>query len=163
MKAKESKVIAISVSDKKGVRKTNVNSAILKEDFGIIGDAHAGTQNRQVSLLAQESIEKMKAKGLKVKAGDFAENITTEGLDLLGSKIGDKLKINDKVTLEISQIGKECRARCSIYYQAGDCVMPREGIFANVIKGGAIKPGDKITILYKDSQNSLSPLGRGVG
>ena len=138
------KILAISISEKKGVRKTNVNSAILKEDFGIVGDAHAGTKNRQVSLLAQESIEKMKAKGLKVKAGDFAENITTEGLDLLGLKIGDKLKIEDEVVLELSQIGKECHTRCSIYYQAGDCVMPREGIFVKVIKGGQIKAGDKI-------------------
>ena len=138
------KILAISISEKKGVRKTNVNSAILKEDFGMVGDAHAGTKNRQVSLLAQESIEKMKAKGLKVKAGDFAENITTEGLDLLGLKIGDKLKIEDEVVLELSQIGKECHTRCSIYYQAGDCVMPKEGIFARVIKGGQIKARDKI-------------------
>ena len=86
----------------------------------------------------------MKAKGLKVKAGDFAENITTEGLDLLGLKIGDKLKIEDEVVLELSQIGKECHTRCSIYYQAGDCVMPKEGIFARVIKGGQIKARDKI-------------------
>ncbi|MDO8748776.1 MAG: MOSC domain-containing protein [Candidatus Omnitrophota bacterium] len=138
------RILAISVSDKKGVRKTNVNSAVLEEDFGIVGDAHAGTKNRQVSLLAQESIEKMKAKGLKVKAGDFAENITTEGLDLLGLKIGDRLKINDEVILELSQIGKVCHTRCNIYYQAGDCVMPKEGIFAKVIKGGEIKAGDSI-------------------
>ena len=143
-KKKNGVIIAISISDKKGVRKTNVNFAVLKEDFGIVGDAHAGTKNRQVSLLAQESIEKMKAKGLKVKAGDFAENITTEGLDLLGLKIGDKLKIEDEVVLELSQIGKECHTRCSIYYQAGDCVMPKEGIFARVIKGGQIKARDKI-------------------
>ena len=138
------RILAISVSDKKGVRKTNVNSAVLEEDFGIAGDAHAGTKNRQVSLLAQESIEKMKAKGLKVKAGDFADNITTEGLDLLSLKIGDRLKINDEVVLELSQIGKVCHTRCSIYYQAGDCVMPKEGIFAKVIKGGQIKVGDDI-------------------
>ncbi|MEK6565029.1 MAG: MOSC domain-containing protein [Candidatus Omnitrophota bacterium] len=137
-------IIAISVSQKKGVRKINVDSAELKEDFGIVGDAHAGTKNRQVSLLAQESIEKMKAKGLKVKAGDFAENITTEGLDLLSLKIGDRLKMNDEVILELSQIGKVCHTRCSIYYQAGDCVMPKEGIFAKVIKGGEIKVGDSI-------------------
>ena len=147
-KIEAGKILAISISDKKGVRKNNVDSAILKEDSGIIGDAHAGTKNRQVSLLAQESIEKMKAKGLKVKAGDFAENITTEGLNLLGLKIGDKLKINDKVILELSQIGKECHTRCSIYYQAGDCVMPREGIFVKGIKGGQIKAGDSIYSLW---------------
>lgn len=138
------KIIAISISKKKGVRKNNVGFAELKEDFGIVGDAHAGTKNRQVSLLAQESIEKMKAKGLKVKAGDFAENITTEGLYLSGLKIGDRLKIKDEVILEVSQIGKECHTRCAIYYQAGDCVMPKEGIFVKVIKGGQIKAGDAI-------------------
>ena len=143
-KIKAGKILAISISDKKGVRKNNVDSATLKEDFGIVGDAHAGTKNRQVSLLAQESIAKMKAKGLKVKAGDFADNITTEGLDLLSLKIGDRLKINDEVVLELSQIGKVCHTRCSIYYQAGDCVMPKEGIFAKVIKGGQIKVGDDI-------------------
>ena len=143
-KTKTGKILAISISEKKGIRKNNVDSAELKEDFGIVGDAHAGTKNRQVSLLAQESIEKMKTKGLKVKAGDFAENITTEGLDLLGLKIGDRLKIKDEVILELSQIGKVCHTRCSIYYQAGDCVMPKEGIFAKVIKGGTIKVGDNI-------------------
>ena len=143
-KTQTGKILAISISDKKGARKNNVDSATLKEDFGIVGDAHAGTKNRQVSLLAQESIEKMKAKGLKVKAGDFAENITTEGLDLLSLKIGDRLKINEEIILELSQIGKVCHTRCSIYYQAGDCVMPKEGIFAKVIKGGEIKVGDDI-------------------
>lgn len=143
-KTKTGRILAISISDKKGVRKNNVASATLREDFGIVGDAHAGTKNRQVSLLAQESIEKMKTKGLKVKAGDFAENITTEGLDLLSLEIGDRLKMNDEVILELSQIGKVCHTRCSIYYQAGDCVMPREGIFVKVIKGGQIKTGDSI-------------------
>lgn len=142
--SKAGKILAISISERKGVRKNNVDSATLKEDFGIVGDAHAGTKNRQVSLLARESIEKMKAKGLKVKAGDFAENITTEGLDLLSLRIGDRLKINKEVILELSQIGKVCHTRCSIYYQAGDCVMPKEGIFAKVIKGGQIKTGDSI-------------------
>lgn len=137
---------AISVSDKKGVRKNNINSAVLKEDFGIVGDAHAGTPKRQVSLLAIESVEKMRAKGLKVNPGDFAENITTEGIDLLGLKIGDRLTLGAKVVLELSQIGKECHTRCNIYYQAGDCVMPKEGIFAKVVKGGEIKVGDKIEL-----------------
>ena len=145
-KTKTGKILAISISDKKGARKNNVDSATLKEDFGIVGDAHAGTKDRQVSLLAQESIEKMKAKGLKVKAGDFAENITTEGLDLLSLKIGDRLKINEEIILELSQIGKVCHTRCSIYYQAGDCVMPKEGIFVKVIKGGSVKAGDEILV-----------------
>lgn len=140
------KIKAISVSRTKGVRKKNVDSARLKKDFGIVDDAHAGTKNRQVSLLAMESIEKMKAKGLDVTAGDFAENITTEGIDLLSLKLGSCIKLGSEVILEISQIGKVCHTKCSIYYQAGDCVMPREGIFARVIKGGSIKPGDKIAV-----------------
>ena len=121
-----------------------MRSAVLKEDFGIVGDAHAGTPKRQVSLLAIESVEKMRAKGLKVNPGDFAENITTEGIDLLGLKIGDSLRLGREVILELSQIGKECHTRCNIYYQAGDCVMPKEGIFARVVKGGEIKAGDGI-------------------
>ena len=129
----KSVIKAISISREKGTKKTNVESAVLKENFGIVGDAHAGTNNRQVSLLAIESIEKMKARGLKVKPGDFAENITTEGMDLLGLKLGARLKI-----------GKVCHTRCNIYYQAGDCVMPKEGIFTQVIKGGSIRIGDKI-------------------
>ena len=138
------KIIAISVSEKKGVKKNNISKAELKDDFGIVGDAHSGTKNRQVSLLAIESIEKMKEKGLKVKPGDFAENITTEGLDLLSLKLGDKLRIGTDVLLGISQIGKVCHTRCAIYYQAGDCVMPKEGMFARVIKGGEIGVGDNI-------------------
>lgn len=138
---------AISTSKKKGMRKANVASAVLKEDFGIVGDAHAGTEKRQVSLLAQESIKKMQAKGLKVDAGDFAENITTEGIELLSLKLGDKVMAGKDVILEITQIGKVCHSRCNIYYEAGDCVMPKEGIFAAVIKGGIIKKGDSIELI----------------
>lgn len=141
------KIVAVSVSKDKGTRKTNVPEAELKEDLGIIGDAHAGAKNRQVSLLAQESIAKMKAKGLQVVAGDFAENITTQGIDLTSLKVGTKLKIADNILLEISQIGKVCHTRCAIYYQAGDCVMPKEGIFAKVLNGGMIKPQDNIEVI----------------
>lgn len=141
------RIQAISVSKEKGVKKSNVNSAVLKEDFGIAGDAHAGAKNRQVSLLATESIEKMQAKGLQVKPGDFAENITTEGLDLLSLKLGDKLQAGKNVILEVSQIGKECHTRCSIYYQAGDCVMPKEGIFVKVLRGGEIKVGNIVEVI----------------
>jgi MOSC domain-containing protein YiiM len=140
-------VIAVSISDNKGTKKRNVESVELKEDFGIVDDAHAGIGNRQVSLLAEESIEKMREKGLKVGAGDFAENITTQDIDLLSLKIGSRLKIGKEVLLEISQIGKECHTRCNIYYQAGDCVMPKEGIFARVVNGGIIKPKDKIAVI----------------
>lgn len=138
-------IVAISISKERGIKKTNVSEATLKENYGIIADAHAGTENRQVSLLAQESIKKMQDKGLNVDSGDFAENITTCGIDLLKLKIGDKIKVNAAL-LEISQIGKVCHNRCNIYYQAGDCVMPKEGIFARVLKGGIIKPGDEICI-----------------
>ena len=141
------KIIAVSVSKDKGTKKINVPSVELKEDFGIVTDAHAGAKNRQVSLLAEESIEKMREKGLKVKAGDFAENITTQGIDLISLKLGTKLKIANNVLLEISQIGKTCHTRCAIYYQAGDCVMPKEGIFAKVINGGIIKAQDNIEVI----------------
>lgn len=143
---KEGKILAISISEKKGMKKHNVGSALLKEGFGIVGDAHGGS-SRQVSLLAQESIEKMKKKGLNVGAGDFAENITTQGLDLCSLKIGDKLKINKDVILEITQIGKVCHTRCNIYYQAGDCVMPKEGIFGRVLQDSIIKVGDKVEVI----------------
>lgn len=142
----EAKVIAVSVSDKKGMKKRNVDCAELKEEFGIVDDAHAGSGHRQISLLAEESIQKMVEKGLDVTPGDFAENITTKGFDLMGLKIGDKIKIGDDVLLEISQIGKVCHTRCNIYYQAGDCVMPKEGIFARVLKGGAVRSCDAVCI-----------------
>ena len=141
------KIVAVSISEKKSVKKRNVPSVELKENSGIVGDAHAGTAARQVSLLAEESIKKMLDKGLNVKPGDFAENITTKGMDLLKLKIGSKMKLGSGAILEVSQIGKECHTRCNIYYQAGDCVMPTEGIFARVVKGGVLKPGDEICIL----------------
>jgi len=144
------RIKAVSVAQTKGIRKENVDSVLLKENFGIIGDAHAGTENRQVSLLTAESIEKMKAKGLDVVSGDFAENITTEGIDLLSLKIGSRLKAGSDIILEISQIGKVCHTKCRIYYQAGDCLMPREGIFARVVKGGTLRPKDKLEVLSNE-------------
>jgi MOSC domain-containing protein YiiM len=141
------KIVAVSVSDKKGTKKQNVPSAVLKENFGIIGDAHSGTLFRQVSLLAVESIDKIRGKGLDVKPGDFAENITTQGLDLIKLKIGDRLSVGDGAILEITQIGKNCHRRCAIYYQAGDCVMPKEGLFAKVLKGGIVKAGDSLEVI----------------
>jgi MOSC domain-containing protein YiiM len=145
------KIAAISISDRKGVRKENVPSACLKTDYGIEKDAHAGTTNRQVSLLAQESINKMVEKGLDVTAGDFAENITTVGIDLIRLPIGQSLLLGDEVLVEVSQIGKECHDRCAIYHEAGDCVMPKEGIFVKVLKGGTIQTGDAITIVEKNT------------
>ncbi|MBM4140936.1 MAG: MOSC domain-containing protein [Nitrospira sp.] len=139
------KVVSINISDKKGVRKKPVKMAVIKKDFGIEGDVHAsGKWHRQVSLLAIESIKKMQALGLNVNPGDFAENITTEGIDLLKLPIGTRMAIGDAIEVEVSQIGKECHTRCNIYYQAGDCVMPKEGIFVKVLKGGKIKKGDEI-------------------
>lgn len=141
------RIVAVSVSEKKGIRKTNVDEAWLKEEHGITGDAHAGDGHRQVSLLAKESIEKMQALGLDVSAGDFAENLTTEGIELPVMPVGALLQIGKGVTLEVTQIGKICHERCAIYYQAGDCVMPKEGIFVRVLKGGRVAPGDEITVL----------------
>ena len=144
-----SEIVAISVSDRKGVRKTNVEKAMLENDYGIQGDAHAGKWHRQVSLLALESVNKMKEQGLDVKSGDFAENITTKNLDLLSLPIGAKLKIGS-AELIISQIGKVCHHHCAIYYQAGDCVMPKEGIFAVVRGNSEIKVGQAIECFPKD-------------
>ena len=142
------KIISINISDKKGVRKKAVDSAVLKDNFGIEGDAHASDKwHRQVSLLATESIKKMTDKGLDVGPGDFAENITTVGIDLPNLPVGTKMTIGEDIELEVSQIGKLCHSRCAIYEQAGDCVMPREGIFVKVIKGGTINVGDEIKVL----------------
>jgi molybdopterin adenylyltransferase len=147
MKAvQKGKVLAVNISEKKGTKKNNIQSCSLLKDFGLKGDAHAGHWHRQVSLLANESIEKMRAKGLRVGYGDFAENITTEGIDLVHLPIGTDIRIGDSVLLHVTQIGKECHQRCAIYYQAGDCVMPKEGIFAEVINDGEVKVGDEIII-----------------
>jgi MOSC domain-containing protein YiiM len=140
------KVLAVNISDEKGTKKTNVQSCTILKDFGLKGDAHGGPWHRQVSLLANESVEKMKARGLKVGYGDFAENITTEGIDLVGLPIGTEIRIGNSVVLRVTQIGKECHTRCAIYYQAGDCVMPKEGIFAEVVNEGEVKVGDEIII-----------------
>lgn len=139
------KISALSVSDRKGIRKKNVDSVKLVEHFGVEGDAHGGKWHRQLSFLAQESIDTMREKGLDVVAGNFAENITTTGIDLPNLSVGDHLKIGNTEVI-ISQLGKVCHHRCAIYHQAGDCVMPREGIFAIVVKGGEIRVDDPIVI-----------------
>jgi len=140
------KILAVNISEEKGTKKTNIQSCALLKDFGLKGDAHAGPWHRQVSLLANESIEKMRAMGLSVSYGDFAENITTEGIDLVHLPIGTTIRIGDSVVLQVTQIGKECHERCAIYYQVGDCVMPKEGIFAEVMNEGEVKVGDEIII-----------------
>ena len=147
MATTKGRIRAISVSKERGTRKVNVPKAELQADFGIIGDAHAGNWHRQVSLLGAESIDKMVAKGAKVSPGDFAENITTEGIDLGALKVGSKLRLGANVELEITQSGKRCHQRCEILKQLGDCIMPREGIFAKVTKGGTINVGNAIEVI----------------
>ena len=146
------KVVSINISEKKGERKTPVQEAIIKENYGIEGDAHASAEwHRQVSLLAIESVRKMQEMGLDVKPGNFAENITTEGLDLLALPLGTRLRIGNDVIGEVSQIGKVCHTRCAIYEQAGDCVMPKEGIFIRVLKGGITRVGDEIDVAFREN------------
>ncbi len=140
-------VIAVCTSANKGERKTDVGVGRLVKGFGLEGDAHGGDWHRQVSLLASESIAKMQAAGLDVGAGDFAENLTTRGLDLCTLPVGTRLRVGAEALLEISQIGKICHERCAIFYQAGDCVMPREGIFAVVLAGGTVRTGDVIEVV----------------
>ncbi len=140
------KVVAINISEKKGVPKTTVPEGEVIADFGLKGDAHAGNWHRQVSFLGQESIEKAKTLGIKdLYAGIFAENITTEGIVLYSLPIGTRFDING-VIFEVTQIGKECHQKCAIFHQIGNCVMPKEGIFARVIQGGIVRSGDQITI-----------------
>lgn len=137
-------VVAVCRSVAKGERKTPEDSVFLRADHGVVGDAHAGAGDRQVSLLAEESIRKMQAAGLSVAPGDFAENITTRGVDLCALPVGTRLSVGDAV-LRVRRIGKECHNRCAIYRQAGDCVMPREGVFAVVLRSGTVKAGDAVT------------------
>ena len=145
------RIVAVSISKEKGERKTPVACAQLKENHGIVGDAHAGKWHRQVSLLAIESIRKMQAMGLDVGAGDFAENITTQGIDLLQLPVGSRIAVGTAI-LEITQIGKECHTRCAIYYQAGDCVMPKEGIFTRVLEGGLVQCGEAVRVLHQGGE-----------
>ena len=140
-------VVAVCKSKKKGTKKEAVAEGLFKEEYGLIGDAHADCQtNRQVSLLATESIDKMRSRGLNLSPGDFAENITTEGVDLLRLPVGTRILVSDEVILEVTQIGKECHTACAIRRQVGQCIMPKEGVFARVVRGGLVKPGDKVKI-----------------
>ncbi len=136
-------VVAVSVGARKGEKKIPVPAVTLVPDSGVAGDAHAGPGIRQVSLLALESIGKMREKGLSVGPGDFAENVTVEGMDLPALRVGQRLRVG-RALVEITQIGKECHDRCAIYFQAGDCVMPREGVFARVLEGGTVRAGDPV-------------------
>ncbi len=138
------KIVSIAVSRKKGTRKLPVAEAYVVEDYGLEEDAHSGLWGRQVSFLASESIEESRSSGLDVGFGDFAENIATEGIDWKNVPIGSRVRLGGSVIVEITQIGKECHKKCAIYYQAGDCIMPREGVFGRVLKGGWIRAGDSI-------------------
>ena len=140
------KILAICISEKKGVQKSPVDSAVLLEDWGIEGDAHGGKWHRQVSLLSFEKIEDFRAKGADVDFGAFGENLVVEGFDLRKIPVGSRFQIGD-VLLELTQIGKECHSHCAIFHAVGDCIMPREGVFTKVLKGGSIKAGDEIQLL----------------
>ncbi|MGC8891668.1 MAG: MOSC domain-containing protein [Candidatus Saccharicenans sp.] len=139
-------VVSVNISEKKGVKKEPRAEGYLLEDYGLQGDAHAGPGLRQVSLLALESIQKMREMGVDVSPGDFAENITTSYLDLPSLPIGTILEVGEGLVLEVTQIGKTCHTGCAIFQQVGHCVMPKEGIFVRVVKGGKIKPGDRINV-----------------
>ena len=148
------RVVAVCTSERTGIPKRPIEQeALLRVDWGIEGDAHAGDWHRQVSLLAMESIAKMQARGLKVKPGSFAENITTEGLVLYELPVGTRLKLGTALA-EVTQIGKVCHDRCAIYKLAGDCVMPREGIFVKILEPGTVSAGSPITIL--DQEQNIS-------
>ncbi|MBR5804723.1 MAG: MOSC domain-containing protein [Clostridia bacterium] len=143
-------VKAVCVSRRKGTPKEAVDSVTVIRDFGIEGDAHAGKWHRQVSLLSYEAIENFKKNGIEIRDGAFGENIIVSGYDLKRYKPGTVIRIGD-VVLELTQIGKECHSHCVIYKTVGDCIMPREGVFAAVLNGGVIKPGDKVEIVSSET------------
>ena len=141
------KIVAVCKSKNKGTKKEDIAEGFFQEDYGLIGDAHADCcTHRQVSLLAIESIDKIRSLGVNVVPGDFAENLTTEDLDLVSLPLGTRISIGRDVILKITQIGKECHSGCAIYEQIGKCIMPKEGIFAKVVCGGSIKTGDQISV-----------------
>lgn len=141
------KIVSLAMSRKKGTRKSLVQSARLIPDHGLEGDAHAGTWHRQVSFLASESIVRTRDQGLNVDFGDFAENVATEGIDWLSVPVGTVLRLGPDAEVQITQIGKTCHKKCAIYYQAGDCIMPKEGVFGKVLKEGLVRVGDRIAIV----------------
>ena len=143
------KIVSIAISKKKGTRKAQIGQASLIQNHGLEGDAHAGPWHRQVSFLAAESIEKARNQGLDVGFGDFAENIATSGIDWKKVPVGARVNLGDSALVEITQKGKECHNKCAIYYLAGDCIMPREGIFGRVLKGGEVRCGAPVRILHE--------------
>ena len=139
------KILAVCTSKSKGTIKENVGRGKLVEEFGIEGDAHGGFAHRQISLIAMEDIETMKSKLPDLEPGSFAENLTTEGIDLASLQIGDRLTVGGSCLLEVSQIGKECHTKCQVYHKTGDCIMPKKGIFCRVLRGGEVSVGDGIS------------------
>ncbi len=145
------KLIAVCLSEKVGTRKSPISVGVLREQHGLVGDAHAGS-HREVSLLAAESIEKMRARGLSLGPGDFAENLTSSGLAIHELPLGARLRVGSEALLEITQIGKTCHSACEIRRLTGDCIMPTEGVFARVLLGGEIRAGDDIEVLDIQSE-----------
>lgn len=147
----QGRVLAVCISERKGERKKAIDRGLLIENFGLQGDAHAGDWHRQISLLGDESVDKMRAAGLDVGAGDFAENLTIVGINLPLLPIGTHLRVGSTALLEVTQIGKECHHHCAIYQQIGDCVMPREGIFARVLRGGPVAKDDAVIVVEAEA------------
>lgn len=146
------KIVGVCTSNRKGIPKKNIREAILEQGKGIKSDAHSGPGHRQISLLARESIDKMRALLPELTEGSFAENLTTEGIDLVNLPIGSELKIGESALLRVTQIGKECHTKCAIFHKVGNCIMPTEGIFAEVLQGGLVKIGDEITIIKRPAK-----------
>ena len=141
------RIVAVCKSEEKGTRKEAVAEGLFKEGYGLIGDAHADSStHRQVSLLAVESIDKMRELGFEVGPGDLAENLTTEGLEVASLPVGTRISIGKDIVLEVTQIGKECHSGCAIFRQTGKCIMPKEGVFARVLRGGSVRVGDQIVV-----------------
>ena len=141
------KILSVNISEKKGEKKHNISACRALTEQGLENDAHLGMAIRQISMLASESIEKIRQKGLNVNHGDFAENLTTQGIELYTLPLGTKIEVGSDVLLEVTQIGKTCLAPCAIYHAVGDCVMPKEGIFVRVLAEGMIAVGDEITVV----------------
>ena len=151
----EKKIIAVCISEKKGTQKQPVCEGTLLPGWGLEGDAHAGTWHRQVSLLSQEKIEEFRARGADVGPGAFGENLIVSGIDLRTLPVGTRFRIGDAL-LELTQIGKECHSHCAIYHAVGDCIMPREGVFTRVLRGGTVRPGDQVEVIPPEADRPFT-------
>jgi len=153
------RILSTCISHRKGTPKRPVPQAILVRDHGMEGDAHAGPWHRQVSFLAVESLEAAKHRGIQAEFGDFAENIATEGIPWPEVPLGARFRLGSTAVVEITQIGKTCHTRCAIYHRSGDCIMPKEGVFARVVRGGIIRPGDPVVPLDGEEDPTLGSQG----